>query len=52
MNLIEKLEQEVKKLKEIQAEEKVGSLKHTILCYQIIATVRAINIVKQHEVTA
>ena len=48
--LIEKLEQEVKRLLELKAQEKPHSLGYVFLGHHIAATVNAINIVKQHEV--
>ena len=47
--LIEKLEQEVKRLSELKAQEKPHSLGYVFLGRHIAATVNAINIVKQHE---
>ena len=47
--LIEKLEQEVKRLLELKAQEKPHSLAYVFLGHHIVATVNAINIVKQHE---
>ena len=47
--LIEKLEQEVKRLLELKAQEKPHSLGYVFLGHHIAATVNAINIVKQHE---
>lgn len=49
MTLIEKLEQEVKRLLELKAQEKPHSLGYVFLGHHIAATVNAINIVKQHE---
>ena len=49
LTLIEKLEQEVKRLLELKAEEKPHSLVYVFLGHHIAATVNAINIVKQHE---
>ena len=49
MMLIEKLEQEVKRLIELKAQEKPHSLGYVFLGHHIAATVNAINIVKQHE---
>ena len=47
--LIEKLEQEVKRLSELKAQEKPHSLVYAFLSHHIAATVNAINIVKQHS---
>ena len=47
--LIEKLEQEVKRLGELKAQEKPHSLGYVFLGHHIAATVNAINIVKQHQ---
>ena len=47
--LVEKLEQEVKRLLELKAQEKPHSLGYVFLGHHIAATVNAINIVKQHE---
>ena len=47
--LIEKLEQEVKQLRELKAQEKPHSLGYVFLGHHIVATLNAINIVKQHE---
>lgn len=47
--LIEKLEQEVKRLLELKAQEKPRSLGYMFLGHHISATVNAINIVKQHS---
>lgn len=47
--LIERLEQEVKRLGELKAQEKPHSLGYVFLGHHIAATVNAINIVKQHE---
>ena len=47
--LIEKLEQEVKRLLELKAQEKPHSLGYVFLGHHIAATVNAINIVKQHQ---
>ena len=49
MTLIEKLEQEVKRLLELKAQEKPHSQGYVFLGHHIAATVNAINIVKQHE---
>ena len=49
MTLIEKLEQEVNRLLELKAQEKPRSLGYVFLGHHIVATVNAINIVKQHE---
>ena len=49
LTLIEKLEQEVKRLGELKAQEKPHSLGYVFLGHHIAATVNAINIVKQHE---
>lgn len=49
MTLIEKLEQEVKRLLELKAQEKPHSLGYVFLGHHIAATVNAINIVKQHS---
>ena len=49
LTLIEKLEQEVKRLLELKAQEKPHSLGYVFLGHHIAATVNAINIVKQHE---
>ena len=49
LTLIEKLEQEVKRLSELKAQEKPHSLGYVFLGHHIAATVNAINIVKQHE---
>ena len=48
--LIEKLEQEVKRLLELKAQEKPHSLGYVFLGHHIVATVNAINIVKQHQI--
>ena len=50
MTLIEKLEREVNRLRELKAQEKPRSLGYMFLGHHIAATVNAINIVKQHEV--
>ena len=47
--LIEKLEQEVNRLRELRAQEKPHSLGYMFLGHHIAATVNAINIVKQHQ---
>lgn len=47
--LIEKLEQEVKQLRELKAQEKPRSLGYMFLGHHIAATVNAINIVKKHQ---
>ena len=47
--LIEKLEQEVKRLLELKAQEKPHSLGYVFLGHHIAATVNAINIVKKHS---
>ena len=52
LTLIEKLEQEVKRLLELKAQEKPHSLGYVFLGHHIAATVNAINIVKQHTQTA
>ena len=49
LTLIEKLEQEVKRLSELKAKEKPDSLEYMFLGHHIVATVNAINIVKQHS---
>lgn len=49
LTLIEKLEQEVKRLIELKAQEKPHSLGYVFLGHHIAATVNAINIVKQHS---
>ena len=49
LTLIEKLEQEVKRLLELKAQEKPHSLGYVFLGHHIAATVNAINIVKQHS---
>ena len=49
LTLIEKLEQEVKRLLELKAQEKPHSLEYMFLGHHIVATVNAINIVKQHS---
>lgn len=49
LKLVEKLEQEVKRLLELKAQEKPHSLGYVFLGHHIAATVNAINIVKQHE---
>ena len=49
LTLVEKLEQEVKRLLELKAQEKPHSLGYVFLGHHIAATVNAINIVKQHE---
>ena len=49
LTLVEKLEQEVKRLGELKAQEKPHSLGYVFLGHHIAATVNAINIVKQHE---
>lgn len=49
LTLVEKLEQEVKRLSDLKAEEKPDSLEYMFLGHHIAATVNAINIVKQHE---
>ena len=49
LTLIEKLEQEVKRLLELKAQEKPHSLGYVFLGHHIAATVNAINIVKQHQ---
>ena len=52
LTLIEKLENEVKRLLELKAQEKPHSLGYVFLGHHIAATVNAINIVKQHTQTA
>ena len=47
--LIEKLEREVNRLRELRAQEKPHSLGYVFLGHHIAATVNAINIVKQHS---
>lgn len=49
--LVEKLEQEVKRLLELKAQEKPHSLGYVFLGHHIAATVNAIDIVKQHTQT-
>ena len=49
LTLVEKLEQEVKRLLELKAQEKPHSLGYVFLGHHIAATVNAIDIVKQHE---
>ena len=49
LTLVEKLEQEVKQLSELKAQEKPHSLGYVFLGHHIAATVNAINIVKQHQ---
>ena len=49
LTLIEKLEQEVKRLSDLKAQEKPDSLGYVLLGHHIAATVNAINIVKQHS---
>ena len=49
LTLIEKLEKEVKRLSELKAKEKPDSLEYMFLGHHIVATVNAINIVKQHQ---
>lgn len=49
LTLIERLEQEVKRLLELKAQEKPHSLGYVFLGHHIAATVNAINIVKQYE---
>ena len=49
LTLIEKLEQEVKRLSELKAKEKPDSLEYMFLGHHIVATVNAINIVEQHQ---
>lgn len=49
LTMIEKLEQEVKRLLELKAQEKPHSLGYVFLGHHIAATVNAINIVKQHQ---
>ena len=49
LTLIEKLEREVKRLSDLKAKEKPDSLEYMFLGHHIVATVNAINIVKQHE---
>lgn len=49
LTLVEKLENEVKRLLELKAQEKPHSLGYVFLGHHIAATVNAINIVKQHE---
>ena len=49
MTLVEKLENEVKRLLKLRAQEKPHSLAYVFLGHHIAATVNAINIVKQHE---
>ena len=49
LTLVEKLEQEVKRLGELKAQEKPHSLGYVFLGHHIAATINAINIVKQHE---
>lgn len=49
LTLIEKLENEVKRLSDLKAKEKPDSLGYVLLGHHIAATVNAINIVKQHE---
>lgn len=47
--LIEKLENEVNQLRKLRAQEKPRSLGYMFLGHHIVATVHAINIVKQHS---
>ena len=47
--LIEKLEQEVNRLRKLRAQEKPHSPGYVFLGHHIAATVNAINIVKQHS---
>jgi hypothetical protein len=49
LTLVEKLEQEVKRLHELKAQEKPHSLGYVFLGHHIAATVNAIDIVKQHN---
>ena len=49
LTLVEKLEEKVKQLRELKAQEKPRSLGYMFLGHHIAATVNAINIVKQHE---
>ena len=49
MTLIEKLEQEVKRLSDLRAQEKPDTLGYVLLGHHITATVNAIKIVKQHS---
>ena len=49
LTLVEKLEQEVNRLRELRAQEKPHSLGYVFLGHHIAATVNAINIVKQHQ---
>ena len=49
LTLVEKLEQEVKRLLELKAQEKPHSLGYVFLGHHIAATVNAIDIVKQHS---
>lgn len=49
LTLIEKLEQEVKRLSELRAKTNPYSLQYPRLGHHIAATVNAINIVKQHS---
>lgn len=49
LTLAEKLEQEVKRLLELKAQEKPHSLGYVFLGHHIAATVNAINIVKRHQ---
>lgn len=51
LTLIEKLEQEVKRLSDLKAKENPDSLGYMFLGHHIVATVNAINIVKQHKCT-
>ena len=48
--LIEKLENEVKRLLKLRAKEEPHSLGYVFLGHHIAATVNAINIVKQHQI--
>ena len=50
LTLVEKLEREVNRLLELKAQEKPHSLGYVFLGHHIVATVNAINIVKQHQV--
>lgn len=49
LTLVEKLEQEVKKLSDLKAKENPDSLEYMFLGHHIVATVNAINIVERHS---
>lgn len=49
LTLVEKLEREVKRLSELRVKTNPYSLQYPLLGHHIVATINAINIVKQHS---